>query len=105
MSADLRLANWHEIRASITGKREAVYLALLTHGPCTPKELAAAIGWDKTSVRPRMTELCDAHHAQPTGERRNGEHVFAALSHAEAHLLWQATQPKLEPAQFALSFA
>ena len=88
MSTDLRLENWDAIRARVKGKRERVYLSLLTHGPATPKELAEKIGWDKCSVRPRISELCKMFHAVPTNERRNGEHVFAALSHAEAHLLW-----------------
>ncbi len=91
---DLRTAHWQEIRDTVTGKREQVYLALCTHGPCTARELADAMRWDKTSVRPRLTELCDAYHAQATGERRNGEHVFAALSQSEAHLLWESSQPK-----------
>jgi hypothetical protein len=88
MRTDLRLTNWDEIRSSVKGKREKVYLSLLTYGPSTPKELAEKMGWDKCSVRPRISELCAMFHALATNERRNGEHVFAALSHAEAHLVW-----------------
>ena len=91
---DMRTAHWNEIRAYVMANREKVYLALLTHGPCTPKELAAHMAWDKTSVRPRITELCEVFHVRATGKRRNSEHEFEALSHAEAHLLWQAAQPK-----------
>lgn len=94
MKTDLRSIHWDEVRGHVTSNREKVYLALLNHGPCTAKELAHRIGWDKTSVRPRLTELQELFHARPTGKRRNDEHEFEALSHAEAHLLWQAAQPK-----------
>ena len=94
MTTDLRTAHWQEIRDTLTGKREQVYLALCTHGPATACELAAAMGWDKTSVRPRLTELCGNYHAVETGERRNGQHVFRALSQAEAHCLWRAANPE-----------
>ena len=94
MTTDLRLAHWQEIRDTLTGKRHQVYLALVTHGPATACELAARMGWDKTSVRPRLTELCSNYHATETGMRRNGQHEFRALSQAEAHCLWRHHNPE-----------
>lgn len=105
MKLDLRGAHWHDVRGYVSSNREKVYLALLTHGPCTAKELAAHLGWDKTCVRPRLTELQELFHARATGKRRNCEHEFEALSHAEAHLLWQAAQPQPSPLQPELCLA
>jgi transcription initiation factor IIE alpha subunit len=105
MHKDLRHANWQEIRAYVASGRAKVYAALREHGPCTAKELAERMQWDKTSIRPRLTELCQAYHAQPTGERRNSEHVFTALSPEQAHALWLDSQPKIVTGELALAFA
>lgn len=102
---DLRTANWNEVRAYVAAGRAKVYAALREHGPCTAKELSAHMGWDKTSTRPRICELLQAYHAQPTGERRNGEHVFFALSPEDAHSLWLESQPKIVTPQLSLAFA
>jgi len=95
MNTDLRSVHFAEVRERISGNRQAVYWALLHHGPATAKELADAMRWDKTSCRPRLTELCQCFHAIATGERRNSEHVFRALTeteaqeyHAHARALW-----------------
>ncbi len=94
---DLRPAHFAEIRASITGNRLAVYEALLAHGPATAKELADRMGWDKCSVRPRICELRDAFHAVETGERRNHEHVFAALEPEAARLAYASAKEREMP--------
>jgi len=81
---DLRTIGWSEVKERVTGNRARVHEALLKHGPKTCTELAALIGWDKCSIRPRMTELRQAFHVEPTGVRRDQEHEFRALTVAEA---------------------
>ena len=90
MIPDLRSVHWHEVRGRITGKRLDVYENLLRAGPRTCTELAALIGWDKCSVRPRITELCELSHVIATGIRRNGEHEFVALTARDAAALHEA---------------
>ncbi len=77
---DLRHAHYAEIEPSLSGNRQLVYNALVLVGSSTPIELAARMGWDKTSVRPRISELRDMGLVVATGERRRGEHVFHALA-------------------------
>lgn len=86
MHFDLRSVGFAEVRERMTGNRLEVHQALLGRGPSTAKELADAMGWDKTSVRPRLCELCQAFHAAPTGARRNHEHEFRALTEEEARI-------------------
>ncbi len=90
MIPDLRSVHWHEVRGRITGKRLDIYENLLRAGPRTCTELAALIGWDKCSVRPRITELCELSHVIATGIRRNGEHEFVALTARDALALHEA---------------
>ncbi len=97
MSTDLRSVHFAEIRSRLTGNRLEVYAAMLEHGPATAKELAERMGWDKCSVRPRLTELRDAFHVVETGERRNSEHVFAALSVAEAEQAFAVAKAQAAP--------
>lgn len=72
---DLRPIYYHENRLRLVGNRLEVFNALKS-GPATAKELASRIGWDVTSVRPRLTELRKIDAAIETGVRRNGEHEF-----------------------------
>lgn len=82
---DLRPVHFSEIADTLSGKRVDVHQALGSQlRPCTPKELAGKMGWDVTSVRPRLTELRQAGLVETTGDRRNGEHVFRFVSLAEA---------------------
>jgi len=84
MSAtDLRLPHYQEIRHTLIGKRLEVYRALASAGASTPTELAGVMGWDKTSVRPRLTELVDMGRATTTGTRRDSQHVFCAIAKEE----------------------
>jgi len=83
MTADLRPIYYHEARARLVGNRLAVYMALTEAGPSTPKELAARMGWDVTSVRPRITEMRQIHAVIETGIRRNSEHEFRALTEGQ----------------------
>lgn len=109
---DLRGIGFSEIRARLASNRLAVYDALLQRGPSTGSELAKAMGWSVLSVRPRLTELVDMFHAQPTGERRDSEHVFMGLSTASAQQLHAAVaareaakKPVVVIGQISLSLA
>lgn len=99
---DLRPIYYSEARSRLIGNRLAVYDQLYNHGPCTAKELASSMQWEVTSVRPRLTELREIHHVAETGDRRNGEHVFRALTASEAEYLIAAeheTQAKTSASQ------
>jgi predicted ArsR family transcriptional regulator len=87
---DLRRVPFEEIRARLSGDRRRVYEALAAHGPRTCIELAAALQWPVTSVRPRVTELRKMFHAEATGRRRNGENVFRACDETWAAQLHRA---------------
>jgi len=82
-ATDLRVPHFQEIRHTLTGKRLEVYNALARVVSATPTELAGVMGWDKTSVRPRLTELVDMGRAAATGARRNSQHVFIAIHQEE----------------------
>ena len=60
MSLDLRRLHWREIRDTLSPKRRLVHEKLGMVGPCTARELAEYMAFDKCSVRPRLTELCQA---------------------------------------------
>lgn len=98
MSTDLRAIGFEEVRGRLTGNRLAVFEALCKRSKGTAIELAEVMGWDKTSVRPRLTELVEMFHARPTGVRRNHEHEFEAIGAEEAKKLHAAakTQPEEE---------
>ena len=98
LNNDLRAIGFSEVRGRITGNRLEVYSRLLAHGPATGSELAAVMGWEVTSVRPRLTELCDLHHATATGKRRMCEHEFAALSTTAAEAMHEAATRRAAPA-------
>lgn len=97
-TTDLRSAHWHEVRAKVVGNRLEVYSRLLASGPRTCTELATLMGWDKCSVRPRVTELCELSHAMATGTRRNGEHEFVALTARDAEAMHAVHARQIAPA-------
>lgn len=97
LNNDLRAIGFSEVRGRITGNRLEVYSRLLAHGPATGSELAAVMGWEVTSVRPRLTELCDLHHATATGKRRMCEREFSALSTPQAEALHESATRRAEP--------
>lgn len=79
---DFRNATFEQIRERLLGDRLAVYHALLSAPrPLTTRELAAAMGRDPFSVRPRVTELCQLGMAEPAGAggRRGREGRYAAV--------------------------
>lgn len=89
---DLRPIYYHEAKDRLIGNRLNVYDALRNYGPPTGTELAKCMGWQVTSVRPRLCELREMRFAETTGVRRDGEHEFRALSHMEAQAIIQAEQ-------------
>ena len=102
MTTDLRAIGFAEVRRRIEGNRLCVYIALVEHGPCTSTELAARLGWSVLSTRPRLTELCQLYHAQPTGRRRDGEHEFRACLEDEARKLHRAAKGETEVFQLTM---
>jgi transcription initiation factor IIE alpha subunit len=84
--SDLRHIHWRSIRDTLCGKRMTVHSRLALMREATGTELANLMQWPVTSIRPRLVELRDAGLIEPTGERRNGEHVWrwVALGTAEA---------------------
>jgi len=89
---DLRPIYYHEARERLIGNRLAVYRALCDIGPATGTVLSEYMKWPVTSVRPRLCELREMRFAETTGTRRDSEHEFRALSHAEAQAIIQAEQ-------------
>lgn len=64
-AASLRDAWWREIRGRLNPARIAVYRALLAaHEPMTTDAIAATTGINLLTVRPRVTELCQAGLAE-----------------------------------------
>ncbi len=84
MSTDLRSVHFESIASTLHGKCALVHAALSNLPPQTPTELAEWMRWDKCSVRPRLTTLKAAGLVEATGERRNGQHIFRAVSRQEA---------------------
>lgn len=91
---DIRNRNWADIAARLDGDRLAVHAALLKAGPHTTRGLAAAMGWDPFSVRPRVTELCQLGLARVVATRGR-EGVYGAVPMAVAEREFRA---RLEPA-------
>ena len=86
MSADLRSVHWSAIRDRLTKNRAVVYDRARIHSPFVPTELATAMGWSITSLRPRTTDLYNAGLLETTGVRRDNqwELKYAPLALAEA---------------------
>ncbi len=88
---DIRDANWAEIEGRLEGDRRAVYDAMRRIGPRTTRVLAALMGWDPFSVRPRVTELCQLCLARLV-ERRGREGVYEAVPLAAARAEFEAAK-------------
>jgi predicted transcriptional regulator len=83
-ATDIRNDNWQEMRDGLTGLREAVYLALAKHGPCTTMQLAERANLSPWNVRPRVCELFAIGLADVEG--RNGRQgIYRAIPMAELH--------------------
>lgn len=100
---DLRFVHFEEIQARLDGNRHRVWDTLLVFGPATGSELAEAMNWSVLSVRPRLTELREMRFVEATGDRRDGEHVFRALTQNEVKQL--IDDAKQSSPQAELAFA
>lgn len=59
-TAEFSHGMWQEISECLTSLRKEIYESLLLHGPVTTRELAELTRIDILTVRPRVTELCQA---------------------------------------------
>lgn len=84
MTLDLRSVHYREIRDHLNESRRRVHEKLGLLQRATAKELSEYMATDKTSVRPRLTELHQLGLAEATGQRRNGEHEFRYVGMVEA---------------------
>lgn len=85
--SDVRDGNWDRLQERLTKMGREVYEALLVWGPCTTRELAERAELDLLTVRPRVTELCQAGLAEcvrlDEEERRAREGVYRAKGRRE----------------------
>lgn len=101
---DYRNATWEEVIRHLNRDRERVYNALLRFGPITTRGLAAAMGCDILSVRPRVTELFQlgfvllAEGSESTGR----EGIYVALSWIDARHHFEARKAQAQPRQLSL---
>jgi len=100
---DYRNATWDGIQNKIVGNRRAVLDALREHGPCTTRELAAAMDWDILNVRPRVTELVQIGFVvdATSDETPAREGTYMAFTDTEAfdffrRQKFQSTNPQLQ---------
>ncbi len=103
--AEVRDANWNELRDGVTDALWAVHAALAAGGPCTTRELAGTMGHALEYVRPRVTELCQVSLAVCVGRRRRGrvsEGVYRARSLEEWRAAFEAGRA---PEQLLMSFS
>lgn len=96
MSTDLRAVHYQTVAETLRGKCALVHAALSNLPPQTATGLAEWMKWDKCSVRPRLTQLKAAGLVEATGERKDGEHVFRAVSRQEAAYRIRATEVEAE---------
>lgn len=115
---DYRNATWEGIAGRLNKDRNAVYMALLRHGPATTRDLARAMGWDILNVRPRVTELCQigfvvlvprpaagggAHLVEDTDRQASSrEGTYEALSWVEARHEFERRKAEAAPRQLNL---
>jgi sugar-specific transcriptional regulator TrmB len=78
-ATDIRNDNWQEMRDGLTGLREAVYLALAKHGPCTTMQLAERANLSPWNVRPRVCELGEMGLVEVTG-RSGRQGIYRAIT-------------------------
>jgi predicted transcriptional regulator len=96
--SQIRDTNFHRLRGSLDFRRAAV-LDAITHAvePRTTRQLAARMGRDVLSIRPRVTELVQVGLVVCTG-RDDGEGLYRAATQAE----WEAWQQAQLSTQMAL---
>ena len=97
---DYRNATWEDIAGRLDRNREAVYNALLRHGPATTRDLARAMGWDILNVRPRVTELFQIGFAVLVQDEAHGrEGIYRALEWTEARREFERRKAETQPKQ------
>lgn len=95
IGADIRDANWEDLRDRLRGERLDVHAALLRRGPSATRELAESMGRSEpTSIRPRVTELCQMGFARCVG-RRGNEGIYEAIAIGEARAAFVARRAGL----------
>lgn len=97
---DYRNTTWDEIQGRLVGERQAIYDGLKQHGPCTTRQLAASLGRDILTVRPRVTELVQLGFAA-CGDEPGHEGIYRAFPVWHAMRAFQErvrreTAPQLE---------
>jgi len=92
---DLRAVNWNELRDKLNPSRKKVHDGFHNFGPATAVEMAAKLGMDKCSTRPRVTELYHLGLLVPTGIRRQHQHEFAWCSMQAAEAKRRTGQAEL----------
>lgn len=101
---DYRNALWEEIAVRLDKNRNAVYAALLRHGPATTRALAVAMDWDILNVRPRVTELYQLGFvvlADPAAPATK-EGIYRALEWTEARREFERRKAAVTPKQLSL---
>lgn len=95
---DLRNATFAGIRQQLDGQRKDVYVAWVTFGPGTTREVAAKCGIDLLTFRPRTTELCEIGLVELWGATRSSEGVYQAVKEAR----WDAWRKDVVNSQMLL---
>lgn len=85
---DLRDDAWRQIQDRLQGDRQAVHTRLIAGGPATALELAAALGRDKDSVRPRLSELFGLGLVRVVG-KQGKMGVYEAVPVEQAAQAWR----------------
>lgn len=98
---DIRNHNWEQMRDKlfVSELRSRVYHWLLAHPAQTTRQMAAGLGLDLLSVRPRCTELEQSGFIHLV-ERQGHEGIYAART-AEQFATWRAAQLPAEPSHQA----
>jgi predicted ArsR family transcriptional regulator len=100
---DYRNETWDQMRARVDKVREAVYLALDRHGPCTTRQLAQKSSIDILTVRPRVTELYQIGLVElANAESRGDEGVYRTVPWAVARSQFEKRQAAEKERQLTL---
>jgi sugar-specific transcriptional regulator TrmB len=88
-TTDPRDMTYEEIKATLAGPRERVWLWLLSCGPATTSQVSEGTGIPLLTVRPRVCELAALGLVEITGRQRR-EGVYRALTLEELRARRQA---------------
>jgi len=98
---DIRNATFESIVEAQPALRRRVLDAWRAHGPCTTRELAARIGLDILTVRPRTTELVQLGLVECTGSQRDGG-IYRAREPRQVREWLAQRRAQLESSQLQL---